>query len=274
MKQLNKNHRFTKTPPSIPFGTGKPVFLIALILTLFGGDIRSAAAENSASPPPFEAGEKLTYSLGWQFITVGYATTEVLADEEINGRKVRRFRMTARTGAVADRIFKVRDTLTSLTEYDVCRSLRFSKIQCEGKTKRNESLEFDWETLTVHYHEALKGKRVSTPILEKTLDPLSAFYFVRLQLFDIDSVIRGPLTDGKRCKMAEIRVTAREQIKVNGKKYDTFRLVPDLKDVGGVFEKSKDAEMTIWVTSDHRHIPVKMTSKVIVGNFVAELMPD
>lgn len=265
MKQIDKNHCFIGLTPLV---------FVALTLALFGGVFGAAVAENSVAPPPFEAGEKLTYSLGWQFITVGYATTEVLADEKVDGRTVRSFRMTARTGAVADRIFKVRDTLSSLAEYDVRRSLGFSKIQREGKTKRDESLEFDWETLTVHYLEALKGKRVSTPIMENTLDPLSAFYFVRMQPFDVGSVIRGPLTDGKRCKIAELRVVAREKIKVNGKKYDTFRLVPDMKDVGGVFEKSKDAQMTIWVTADHRHIPVKMASKVIVGSFVAELMPE
>ena len=80
-----------------------------------------------------------------------------------------------------------------------------------------------------------------------------------------------PLTDGKRCKEALITVVARETIKVNGKKYDTFKLIPDFKDIGGVFEKSKDAKVEIWCTADHRHIPVLLKSKVFVGSFKAEL---
>ena len=87
------------------------------------------------------------------------------------------------------------------------------------------------------------------------------------------SVIKGPLTDGKRCKIAEIKVVKRERIKVNGTKYDTFKLIPDIKDVGGVFKKSKDAKIEIWCTADHRHIPVLLKSKVIVGSFRAELEP-
>ncbi len=221
--------------------------------------------------PAFEPGEKLTYSLGWQFIVVGRATLEVLPDEEIDGKPVRSFEMKAKTGKVVSSLFKVDDTLASLAEYDVSRSLGFAKIQREGSTKRDVSLDFDWENLNVIYTETIGGDHRITPILENTLDPLSAFYFVRTQTFDVGDVIKGPMTDGKRCKEAEIKVVGRERIKVNGKKYDTLRLEPSLKDVGGVFEKSKNATMVIWVTDDHRHIPVKLKSKVVVGSFVAEL---
>jgi hypothetical protein len=187
-------------------------------------------AADTEKPTAFAVGEKLSYSLGWQFSVAGHATIEVLPDEAIAGRKVRSFMMTAKTNTATDRIFKVRDELSSQAEYDVSRSLGYSKIQREGKTKRDVSVEFD-----------------------------------------VGSVIKGPMTDGKRCKVAEIRVVSRERIKVNGKKYDTFKMVPDIKDVGGVFEKSKNAKIELWCTADHRHIPVRMKSKVLVGNFKAEL---
>ncbi len=221
--------------------------------------------------PAFQPGEKLNYSLGWQFIVAGHATLQVHPDAELDGRKVRKFSMTARTTSVVDHLYKVRDSLTSISEYDVSRSLAFKKIQREGDERRNETVHFDWEKYEARYHDALSDKRKTTPILDNTLDPLSAFYFIRNQTFDVGSVIKGPMTDGKHCKIAQIKVIKREKIKVNGKKYDTFMLVPDIKDVGGVFKKSKDANMTIWCTADHRHIPVLLKSKVLVGSFRAEL---
>ncbi|MCF7818750.1 MAG: DUF3108 domain-containing protein [Kiritimatiellales bacterium] len=232
---------------------------------------RFGFGEETGHPPAFEVGEKLSYSLGWQFIVAGHASIEVLPDEEIDGRKVRSFTMTAKTNWAADPFFKVRDKLSSLAEYDVSRSLGYSKIQREGKTQHDISVEFDWETLTAHYQETLKGSNREIPILENTLDPLSAFYFIRMQDFDVGSVIKGPLTDGKRCNIAQIEVVAREKIKVNGTTYDTFKMIPDFKDVGGVFERSENASVEIWVTADYRHIPVKMKSEVAVGSFVAEL---
>lgn len=232
----------------------------------------AAQDESAASPSPaFEAGEKLKYSLGWQFIVAGHATLEVLPDEEWDGRKARSFQMEARTRKVVDHLFKVRDSLSSVAEYDVSRSLGYAKIQREGKTKRDVTVDFDWEHLKAHYFEARSGSSKTIDIPENTLDPLSAFYFIRNQKLEVGTVIKGPMTDGKRAKEAEIKVVKRERIKVNGTKYDTFKLIPDIKDVGGVFEKSKDAKMEIWCTADHRHIPVLMKSKVFVGSFKAEL---
>lgn len=249
----------------------RPFIAGLLALPFLSHFLRADEEAANERKPAFEVGEKLTYSLGWQFIVAGHATLEVLPNEEWEGRKVRSFQMTAKTGKVADPLFKVRDTLSSLAEYDVSRSLGYAKIQREGSTKRDVSVEFDWESLNALYTETLGGDSRTTPILENTLDPLSAFYFIRNQEFDVGSVIKGPMTDGKRCKEAEIRVVARKRIKVNGKKYDAFKLIPDLKDMGGVFEKDKKAKMEIWCTADHRHIPVLLKSKVMVGSFKAEL---
>jgi len=47
---------------------------------------------------------------------------------------------------------------------------------------------------------------------------------------------------------------------------------PEIRHIGGVFEKSKDAKLNVWVTADERRLPVKITSKVIIGSFVAELI--
>jgi len=241
-----------------------------LTLPFFSGFVRAADGLEE-TVPAFSVGEKLTYSLGWQFIVAGHATLKVLPDEAREGRTVRSFKMTAKTNKAADPFFKVRDTLTSRAEYDVSRSLDYSKIQREGDTKKDVSIEFDWINHKAHYFEARKKDTRVIPILDRTLDPLSAFYFIRNQQFDVGSVIKGPMTDGKHCKMVKIEVVQRKKIKVNGKKYDAFKLIPDLKNVGGVFKKSKDARMEIWCTADQRHIPILLKSKVIVGNFKAEL---
>ena len=46
---------------------------------------------------------------------------------------------------------------------------------------------------------------------------------------------------------------------------------PDTKDLAGVFKKSKGAKLFIWVTKDAQHLPVKISSKVFIGSFTAEL---
>ena len=54
--------------------------------------------------------------------------------------------------------------------------------------------------------------------------------------------------------------------------YETYLVEPDLKYLGGVFKKSEDAKLQIWVTTDERRVPVRIKSKLVVGSFVAELV--
>lgn len=231
------------------------------------------AADEIPGLPAFEPGEKLRYRLYWSFMRVGGATSEVLPDATFEGMQVRQFKMTIRTASIVDKIYKVRDTLTAYTNLDVSRSLWYEKIQREGDTKKDVEVAFDWEKKQATYTDRRKQRtRDPIDILEGCLDPLSAFYFVRNQKLEVGAVLRGPITDGKKCIVAEMKVVKREKIKIKGKKYWTFLVVPDIKDVGGVFKKSKNAKLEIWVTADHRHIPVRMRSKVVVGSFHCELI--
>ena len=105
-----------------------------------------------------------------------------------------------------------------------------------------------------------------------SFDPLSVFYFFRLHDLKEGLEIQTPVSDGKICVKSKAKVIRREKIKVGDVIYDTYLVEPDLKDIGGVFRKSKDAKLKIWVTADKRAIPVRLRSKVIAGNFVAELI--
>ena len=67
-------------------------------------------------------------------------------------------------------------------------------------------------------------------------------------------------------------VVRRETIRVPAGTFDTFLIEPDLSHVGGVFEKSPDAKIQLWVSADSRRLPVRLKSKVIVGSFSGELV--
>jgi len=54
--------------------------------------------------------------------------------------------------------------------------------------------------------------------------------------------------------------------------YDTYLIEPEIKQLDGVFEKSKNSKVQVWVTADRRRMPVKIKSKVVVGSFVGELV--
>lgn len=222
-------------------------------------------------PLPFRVGEKLHFVLKWSFIPIGEAVLEVKKPKVINGDQAFHFSMTAKTNSFADAFYKVRDQVDGYTDKAMTRSLLYKKKQHEGSTHRDVVVSFDWKQKKVRYSTA-KNKSKSIAVAPGAFDPLSAFYYARLFDPAKHKVIQRPVTDGKKCVIGRVSVVKREKIKVGDKVYDTFLVAPELKHVGGVFEKSKDAKIKLWITANARRLLVKIKSKVIVGSFTGELV--
>ena len=49
-------------------------------------------------------------------------------------------------------------------------------------------------------------------------------------------------------------------------------VIPDMKHLSGVFTKSPKGILRVWYSDDERRIPVRISSKVVVGSFTAKLI--
>ena len=242
-------------------------FIVTAIIAISGASAKLKANEVDL---PFSPGEKLTFSLKWIFIPVGEAVLEVLPVETLNDIKAFHFAMTATTNSFFDKLHKVRDRIDAYTDVEMTHSVLYKKKQREGSRKRDVVVNIDWQKNQAQYSN-FNNERMPIDLLPGAFDPLSSFYFMRL--LDLkNEVLKRPVTDGKRCVVGKATVIKRETIKVGNNTYDTYLIEPELKHIRGVFEKSKNATIQIWVSADRRHIPVKIKSKVIVGTFVGELV--
>jgi hypothetical protein len=59
-------------------------------------------------------------------------------------------------------------------------------------------------------------------------------------------------------------------VRVPAGTYDAFVLDLDVTTDSGLFKKG--GENRIWVTADARHVPVRISSKIGLGSFEAELV--
>lgn len=220
---------------------------------------------------PFQPGEKLTFLLRWEFIPAGKAVLTIAPLEEMNGESVFHFVMTAKSNSFLDLFYKVRDRIDSYTDTAVTHSILYKKNQREGKTRRNVVVNYDWDSHQARYTSD-KNEREPIDILPGTLDPLGIFYYVRSLDLSKISALERPVSDGKKSVIGIGNIIKRETITVPAGTYDTLLIEPDLKDIGGVFEKSKDSKIRIWVSAERPHIPVKLKSKVAVGSFMGDLV--
>jgi hypothetical protein len=246
----------------------KIVFVIG-ILSLLVSSFSIAGECEKKREIPFEPGEKLHFEVWWGFIRAGEATLQILPMEEVNGEKVFSFLMSARTTSFVDVFYKVRDTYESLTDMGMNHAIHYRK-KSEGHRKKEVTVRFDWERMETQYVRTGEDWE-PVPLIPGSFDPLSVFYAFRTYHLEVGKELSVPVSDGKKCVMGLAKVLKRERIKIKMGEYDAFLIEPDLKDIGGVFEKSDDAKIEVWVTADDKKIPLRIKSKVIVGSFVAEL---
>jgi hypothetical protein len=167
--------------------------------------------------------------------------------------------------------YKVRDQIDAYVDLNVTRSLLYKKQQQEGKTHRNVVVNFNWDNHTAQYLNFNKMEK-SVSILPGSFDPLSVFFYSRLLTLKAGESITRPVTDGKKCIVGNARIVKKEKVALAHGTHDAYLLEPELKHIGGVFEKSENAKIQLWVSADRRRIPLKIKSKVAVGSFVGELI--
>ena len=131
-------------------------------------------------------------------------------------------------------------------------------------------VEFDLENLEAHYTNN-DNSHDPIAILQGTIDPLASLYYIRNNTLQKGTDITRPITDGKKNVIGKAKVIKRQTVTIRGKKYKTYLVEPDLKDVRGVFEKSKKSKTKLWFTDDDRRLLVKVKSKVVVGSFYGVL---
>jgi hypothetical protein len=245
--------------------------LLLLVIFFITGSAFPVNAKNSPTDFPFSPGEKLTFSLKWYFIPAGKAVLEVLPIEIISGIKSYHFALTVKTNRFFDTVYKIRDRIDSYTDLDMTHSILYKKRHAGENHKRDVIVNFNWEKNEAQYSN-FGRKRKPVSLLPGSFDPLSIFYYSRICDFKEKFNLQRPVTDGKKCVIGSGKITKRETIELKNGKYDTYLLEPDLKDLSGVFRKSKNATIKIWLTADKRKIPVRIKSKVVVGSFVGELV--
>ncbi|MDQ6950738.1 MAG: DUF3108 domain-containing protein [Mariprofundales bacterium] len=219
----------------------------------------------AATCMPF-AGEQLTFAVNWEFINGGSAVISY-RDGDTDG-----YRMitTARTNKLLDIFKKVRDIITSEA---VCikgqaQSVSFTLDQHERHYRAHKETKFRWREGKVDYTQNHKTDTYS--VSAGHLSVMDAFTRVRQLPLTRGSTIRLPVFDSRKSYLVVVTVgkkTTRLKAPWGGV-VECIAVTPHLK-TAGIF--SSRGTMTIWMTNDARHIPLKMRAKIRIGHIVAYL---
>jgi hypothetical protein len=229
-------------------------------------------ADSWAPPPPervlpdvlpFGPGERLEFSIDYGFINAGGATMSVERTRNVSGRECLDIRTEAKSNAVFSKIYKVWDRAQTFLEVEALLPRRFEKHLREGSYRKDAVVKFDRDE---HFARYENGDEIV--IHPWAQDELSAFYYVRMLPLEVGRDVLIDNHANRKNYPLKVIVHRRETVEVGAGRFDCLVIEPVIRE-GGIF--TAKGTLTIWITDDVRRMPVKMTTKVVVGSISATL---
>ena len=217
----------------------------------------------------FKDGEKLMfrvyYNLNFVWINAGNAYFDI-EQEDMNGRKVYHITGEGKTAKSYEWVYKVQDKYETYIDKETMLPLRFVRNVNEGGFKIRQDVTFDHK----------KGKATSDKkvydIPKCTQDVLSAIFFARNIDYNKykpgDKIPFNMFLDNKVYNLY-IKYVGKEQIKTKMGTYNAIKIIPLLIE-GTIFKGGE--KMTVWVSDDANHIPLRVDSPILVGSIKVDLI--
>lgn len=221
----------------------------------------------------FSGDEKLTFGIRYGFIKAGTATLNLSEKTYQDTIEVLEISSLASTNGFFDKIFKVRDRITSIWDNNRRITLQFTKNLREG-SYRQKRVHYYYPEINLSYYikykpgtnKKIDEKKMKIP--DNTQDILSAFYEIRSRNLQVgkDEFV-NVVADGRNYR-AKVVVHKIETLDTIFGKKKCFVIEPILSGEA-IFKQT--GKIRIWITADNAKVPVKLQSKIVFGSFYAEL---
>ena len=216
----------------------------------------------------FKAGESLTfkvfYTLGF-YVAAGEATFNV-GLERMNDKPVYHITGDGKTYSFYDSFFKVRDKYESFIDTATLQPYKFIRNIYEGGYKKYENVTFNQATNT-----AVSDKGV-IKVPNCIQDVVSSLYYARninFNNYKVDDKIPFSMYLGNEIFNLYIRYLGKETVKTKYGRFKAIKFKP-LLIKGTIFEGGE--KMTVWVSDDANHIPLRVESPISVGSIKVDMM--
>lgn len=217
----------------------------------------------------FIAGEFISYnvfySLAGIYVNAGTATF-TLATDKVNNIPCYHVVGEGRTNSSYDWIFKVRDRYESYFDTVNLQPLKFVRNVDEGGYKKIENVAFNQQTNTAITSTGL------FKVPNCVQDVLSSIYYARNIDFSKykpgDKIPFSMFLDNEVYDLY-IRYVGKETVKTKYGKFRAIKFKPLLVK-GTIFEGGE--KMTVWVSDDPNHIPIRVESPIVVGTIKIDMM--
>lgn len=244
-------------------------FLLSVLLVTVLSSLSPADEFCGLRNRAFEDGENISFNVFYSviglYVNAGSANFTVTLDH-VNNRPAYHVVGVGSSNPSYDWIFKVRDRYESYIDTASLQPLKFIRNIDEGGFKKYENVTFNHQANTA----------VTTNGVFKVpncvQDVLSAVYYARnIDFNKYESGDKIPFTmflDNEVYNLY-IKYLGKETVKTRYGKFRAIKFKPLLVK-GTLFEGGE--KMTVWVSDDANHIPLRVESPIVVGSVKVDMM--
>jgi len=210
----------------------------------------------------FPYNETYVYSADWRIWTGGTVVLTMIPGA---------VSATANSTGFVSMLYPVHDQFQSTFDPKTFCSQSIRKHTEEGYHARDTMITFDYaQKKSILDESNLKkkeSKRVENDIPGCVTDVLTAIYYAGSLPLKNDGVYRFPINDGNKTLDVELKVEARETVKVPAGTFKTIRVSP-ASTARGLNSRGK---LWLWYSDDSRRIPVQMRGRFLWGTITFQL---
>ena len=227
--------------------------------------VKSMGSLRTINQTAFGIGERLVYDVGYSFINAGEAVFSIPAIDTMNGRECYQVLFTVNSTPTFSFFYKVDDRYETMLDKKGIFPWRFTQRVREGKYRNDFTAEFD----QIENIATTKAGKYSIP--PYVHDVVSAMYYVRTLEYSKrrpgEKIFLQNFFKDTTYQLA-VKFLGHQQISVDAGKFNCVLVEPLIME-GGLFKS--EGRIIIWMTNDERKIPVKVSTKVVIGSIDAEL---
>jgi hypothetical protein len=229
-----------------------------------------ARAQRAEAAVPFKVGETLTYDVSWSsFLIAGTAVATVKDKTTAPNGPGYVIVAEGRPLPIVARIYPIYYKMDSLIDSSTLLSRQSSVYSEERDRRKTGTTRFDRPARKAFYEvvgdEATKSQLM---VPAQTQDGLAALYALRAIPLRAGARLELPVANEGELFTVSVTVGTAERIRVPLGQFDAWGLKLTVVDAS---RQPVGNNMAVWISTDTRRLPVKLTAELPVGDFVLAL---
>lgn len=218
----------------------------------------------------FPIGEELVYQVKWGAIPVGEVTVTTGWVEDAEGALLQ-LRSRVRSNRAIAMLYPVSIDMESVVQVDSFLPVRHTLISREGRRRKHEEMQFDYDKGEALLHAVLRGRKETVKLEHETRDLFTFLYYVRRYPMELGSKTHHRvLTDDKIYDLwLEVAEAEQRVSTILNERVSAVSVEPEAA-FEGVFRRQ--GRLEIHVSRDPRQLMLQMRANVPIGSIWVELV--